>query len=175
MARGMSKDIALTIFCLLSTPALAQTAFKDVPADSSPLLSGRIENGELSRQFPESNPDRRLSDELPGAWQSEKQILNAVQAAETLANGEKDGVMFYATSRRTVVSWKLGGGLEDASLSRTEVTPGQASIGVAYRTGQTSVGLAYVSREYSQRFGAESVSQSEDFAGLTVKMQLGGR
>jgi len=171
-----NREIALTIFCLLSSPAVAQTAFRDVPADSPPLAFNRPQSlPESSPQFAEANPDRRLNDKLPGAWQGEKQVLSALQATGKLENREKDGVMFYATSKRTVVSWRLGGRLDDASLSRTDLTPGQASVGVAYRTGPTTIGLAYVNREYSQRIGAETVSQTEDFAGLTVKVQLGGR
>jgi len=169
------SGLALAALCMLGTPALSQTAFRDIPAEA-PYSSLRSQDFFADpTPFAERNADRRFSEKLPGAWQSEKQILGAVQSAEKVGESGRDGVMLYATSKRTVLSWKLGGGLDDASLARTELTPGQASIGVAYRAGAAMIGLAYVNREYSQRIGAENVSQSEDFAGLTVKLQLGGK
>lgn len=167
------------IGCVLSavvmsgTPALAQTVVMTAPSKDAVVFRDAGASN-MSMPFAEANDGRRLADTLPGAWQGDRQVLNAVESVRNLGAGEaQDGVMIYATSRKTMVSWNLGGGVDDASVSRMELSPGQSSVGVAYRTGQTTVALGYVSREYSQRVGAQSVSQSESFAGVTLKLQLG--
>jgi hypothetical protein len=153
---------------------MAQTALTNLANNDAVVFQDAGAAAEMTTPFADSNRERRLADTLPGAWQDDRQVLEAVESVRDLNYGEaKDGVMVYATSRKTMVSWSLGGGIDDASVSRMELSPGQSSVGVAYRTGQTSVALGYVSREYSQRIGAETVSQSESFAGVTLKLQLG--
>jgi len=159
---------------LVSSPAVAQTALANSPRDNAVIFQESGPSANLALPFVGANQDRRLADTLPGAWEGDRQVLSAVQSARTLSSSEeRDGVMVYATSRRTIVSWSLGAGIDDAAVSRMELTPGQASLGVAYRSGQATVALAYVNREYSQRIGAQSVSQTENFAGVTLKLQLG--
>jgi hypothetical protein len=159
---------------LASSPALAQTAQLNAPIDRAVAFQESAPSANLALPFVGSNQDRRLADKLPGAWEGDKEVLSAVQSARNLPGSEAgDGVMLYATSRRTIVSWSVGAGIDDASVSRMELTPGQASLGVAYRSGNATVALAYVNREYSQRIGAQSVSQTENFAGVTLKLQLG--
>lgn len=153
---------------------MAQTALTNLANNDAVVFQDAGAAADMTTPFADSNRKRRLADTLPGAWQDDRQVLEAVESVRDLNYGEaKDGVMVYATSRKTMVSWSLGGGIDDASVSRMELSPGQSSVGVAYRTGQTSVALGYVSREYSQRIGAETVSQSESFAGVTLKLQLG--
>lgn len=159
---------------LSGTPALAQTALMNLPAKDAVVFRDTNGSANMTMPFTDANSGRRLSESLPGAWQSDRQVFNAVESVRNLGDGEAaDGVMVYATSRKTMVSWNLGGGVDDASVSRMELSPGQSSVGVAYRTGQTTAALGYVSREYSQRIGAQSVSQTESFAGVTLKLQLG--
>ena len=156
------------------TPALAQTAMMNLPEKDAVVFRDAGSSANMTLPFAEANGGRRLTETLPGASQGDRQVFDAVESVRNLGNGEaEDGVRVYATSRKTMVSWNLGGGVDDASVSRMELSPGQSSVGVAYRTGQTTVALGYVSREYSQRIGAQSVSQSESFAGLTLKLQLG--
>lgn len=159
---------------MASSPAFGQTALYNRPSDDAAVFRDGASNANVPLTFAETNSERRLVETLPGAWNADRQALSAVQSARNLSNGEaEDGLMVYATSRRTIVSWNVGGSIDDASVSRMELTPGQASVGVAYRTGQAMVALAYVNREYSQRIGAQSVSQTESFAGVTLKLELG--
>jgi hypothetical protein len=159
---------------LVSSPALAQTAQLNAPIDRAVAFQEGASSANLALPYIASNQDRRLADGLPGAWEGDRQALSAVQSARNLDSGDAgDGVMLYATSRRTIVSWSVGAGIDDASVSRMELTPGQASVGVAYRSGNATVALAYMNQEYSQRVGAQSVSQTENYAGVTMKLQLG--
>lgn len=83
---------------------------------------------------------------------------------------------FFAASEDEALTWRPGvrndfGGRGSSFAVQDRVEIGDLQVGVTYERQGWQASLAYVEREISVRTGARTVSQDEDFAGVTLTMR----
>ena len=98
--------VVVSAMVMSGTPVLAQTAMMNLPDKDAVVFRDAGSSANMPLPFAEANGGRRLTETLPGASQGDRQVFDAVESVRNLGNGEaEDGVMVYATSRKTMVSW----------------------------------------------------------------------
>lgn len=83
---------------------------------------------------------------------------------------------FFAASEDEALTWRPGvrnefGGQSSSWTVQDRVEIGDMQAGVTYERDGWQASLAYVQREVSVRTGARTVSQDEDFTGVTLTMR----
>lgn len=83
---------------------------------------------------------------------------------------------FFAASEDEALTWRPGvrndfGGRSSSFTVQDRVEIGDLQAGVTYERDGWQASLAYVEREVSVRTGARTVTQDENFAGLTLTMR----
>ncbi|MBC7767870.1 MAG: hypothetical protein H7124_03715 [Phycisphaerales bacterium] len=83
---------------------------------------------------------------------------------------------FFAASEDEALTWRPGttndfGGRGASFTVQDRVEIGDMQAGVTYERDGWQASLAYVQREVSVRTGARTVSQDEDFTGVTLTMR----
>ncbi|MDZ4692743.1 hypothetical protein [Terricaulis sp.] len=83
---------------------------------------------------------------------------------------------FFAASEDEALTWRPGartefGGPGSSFTVQDRVEIGDLQAGVTYERDGWQASLAYVEREISVRSGARTISQDEDFTGITLTMR----
>lgn len=83
---------------------------------------------------------------------------------------------FFAASEDEALTWRPGvrndfGGSSASFALQERVEIGDMQAGITYAANGWEASLAYVEREFSVRTGSRTISQDEDFTGLTLTMR----
>ena len=88
------------------------------------------------------------------------------------ANSQEHRVYMFAASDDEALTWQPTGETQRGiALQGDRVEVGDRSAGVTYERNGVQASIAYVEREVSATVGRDTVSQNENFAGVTVTMR----
>lgn len=112
--------------------------------------------------------DRDVNRQSRGA---ELRVGRAVGDPRAGMSGPESRIYVFAASDDEALTWQPGQESRGFALQTDRVEIGDRQAGITYERGAMQASVAYVEREISATVGRTSVSDSENFAGVTLTMR----